>query len=103
MITDFYEYSVPELIHYLGERFKEYRLRACMTQKDVAEQAGITIATIHRIENGTANNISLGTFILLLKAVGMINNIGNLLPELPESPYLYKAEKKVQRIRHKKS
>jgi len=103
MKEDFYEYSVPELVRYLGSRFKEYRLRANMTQKEVAEQAGVTVTTIHRFENGAANNVSLGTFFLLLKAVGMIDNIGKLLPELPESPYLYKEEKKVQRIRHKKA
>lgn len=102
-MRDFYEYSVPELIHYLGERFKDYRLRARMTQKDVADQSGITVATIHRIENGLANNVSLGTFILLLKAIGMIGNIGGLLPDLPESPYTYKGERKIQRIRHKKA
>jgi hypothetical protein len=44
----------------------------------------------------------LGTFILLLKSIGQIYMLDELLPELPESPYLYKKEKKIQRIRHKK-
>lgn len=26
-MKDFYEYSTPELVHMLGERFKEYRMR----------------------------------------------------------------------------
>ena len=52
-MEDYYEYSIPELIRMLGTRFKDYRLRSNMTQKDVAEQAGITITTIHKFENGT--------------------------------------------------
>ncbi len=102
-MTDYYEYSIPELVKLLGERFKDYRLRSKMTQKDVAEQSGITINTIHKFENGTSGNMSIGTFLLLLKAVGCIENFDKLLPELPESAYLVKKEKKVQRIRHKQS
>lgn len=102
-MTDYYEYSVPELVRLLGGRFKEYRMRANLTQKEVAGQAGLTVATIHKFESGTATNVSLGTFLLLLKAIGQIDGVDELLPELPESPYLYKQEKKVQRIRHKKT
>lgn len=103
MIDDYYEYSAPELVRMLGLRFKEYRLRANLTQKEVAEMAGVSILTIHRFENGTVGNISLGTFLLLLKTVGCINDLDSLMPEQPESPYLYKEKnKKIQRVRHKK-
>ena len=98
-MADFYEYSTPELVRLLGSRFKEYRIRCNLTQKDVSEQSGIGLTTIHKFENG----ISLSTFIVLLKVVGQINTIDNLLPELPESPYLMrKDDKKVQRVRHSK-
>jgi transcriptional regulator with XRE-family HTH domain len=74
-----------------------------MTQKDVAEMSGLSVLTIHRFENGSAGNISLGTFLLLLKSVGCINDLDALMPEQPESPYLYKENnKKAQRVRHKK-
>ena len=46
-----------------------------MTQKDVSEQSGITITTIHKYENGTSGNMSLGTFLLLMKAIGQINTL----------------------------
>ena len=102
-MKDLYEYSTPELIHLLGERFKDYRLRAGMTQKDVAEQSGVTVITIHKFENGIANNLTLGTFILLIKALGRIDALDELLPELPESPYLQRGnDRKAQRIRHRK-
>ena len=100
-MTDFYEYSTPELVRLLGNRFKDYRMQCNLTQKEVAEQSGIGLTTIHKFENGTAGNLSLSTFILLLKVVGQINALNDLLPELPESPYLFrKEERKAQRIRH---
>lgn len=102
-MADFYEYSIPELVRLLGSRFKEYRMRCNLTQKEVAEQSGIGLTTIHKFENGTAGNVSLSTFILLLKVVGQINALDDLLPELPESPYLIRRnERKAQRIRHTK-
>ena len=100
-MVDFYEYSTPELVRLLGERFKEYRMRCNLTQKEVAEQSGIGLTTIHKFENGTANSLSLSTFILLLRVVGQVNALDDVLPELPESPYLVRREeKKAQRIRH---
>ncbi|MBP5496990.1 MAG: helix-turn-helix domain-containing protein [Bacteroidales bacterium] len=100
-MTDYYEYSIPELVLELGIRFKEYRMRSNMTQKDVAEQAGLTVNTIHKFENGRVPNLSLSTFLLLLKAIGCINGLDELMPKLPESTYLVKNDgKKVQRIRH---
>lgn len=102
-MSDLYEYSTPEIVRLLGQRFKEYRMRCNFTQKDVAERSGIGMTTIHKFENGTAGNISLSTFILLLKVVGQINALDYVMPELPESPYLIRKEdKKAQRIRHPK-
>ena len=95
-MADFYEYSTPELVRLLGSRFKEYRMRCNLTQKEVAEQSGIGLTTIHKFENGTANSLSL-----LLRVVGQVNALDDVLPELPESPYLVRREeKKAQRIRH---
>ena len=103
-MSDYSEYSAPEMVRMLGIRFKDYRLRASMTQKEVAEVTGLTIPTIQRFENGLSNNISLGTFLLLLKAVGCINGLDELMPEQPESLYLYNDnKKKAQRVRHKKT
>ena len=100
-MSDFYECSTPELVRLLGSRFKEYRMRCNLTQKEVAEQSGIGLTTIHKFENGTANSLSLSTFILLLRVVGQVNALDDVLPELPESPYLVRREeKKAQRIRH---
>ena len=100
-MADFYEYSTPELVRLLGSRFKEYRMRCNLTQKEVAEQSGIGLTTIHKFENGTAGSLSLSTFILLLRVVGQVNALDDVLPELPESPYLVRREeRRAQRRRH---
>lgn len=103
MKEDFSRCSVPDIVRMFGERFKDYRLRANLTQKEVAEASGLSVLTIHRFENGTAKNISFSTFLLLLKSVGSINDLNELMPEQPESPYLYKENhQKAQRVRHKR-
>lgn len=102
-MTDYYQYSTPEMVRLLGERFKDYRMRCDFTQREVAEQSGVGLTTIHKFENGTAGNLSLSTFILLLKVIGQVDALDDVLPELPPSPYLVrKEEKKAQRIRHAK-
>ena len=102
-MNDYYEYSIPELIKMLGARFKDYRLRSNMTQKEVSEQSGVSINAITKFENGTTGSMSMGTFLLLMKAIGQLEGLDEMMPELPESAYLVKGDKKVQRIRHKQS
>lgn len=101
-MDDYSDYSAPELVRMLGSRFKEYRLLANMTQKQVAEMSGVSVVSVSRFESGSVTNLSLASFLLLIKAVGCINDLNDLMPEQPVSPYLYKENKKKQRIRHKK-
>ena len=80
-MADLYEYSTPELGRFTGGyRFKEYRMRCNLTQKEVAELTGLGLTTIHKFENGTAGYLSLSTFLLLLKVVGQIDAINDVLP-----------------------
>lgn len=97
------EYSNSEIVQLLGERYKEYRVRVGLTQKEISEKTNVSVMTIHRFESGAATNIALGTIISLLRAIGMLENVDGLLPELPPSPYLLNDKKeKIQRVRHKK-
>ena len=82
-MADYYEYSIPELVQLLGTRFKNYRMRSNMTQKEVAERAGLTLNTVHKFENGLVPNLSISTFLLLMKAIGCIDGLDGLMPELP--------------------
>ena len=83
---EIYGKTNSELIMELGSRFKQYRLTYRMTQKEVAEQAGISLFTIKAFENGRAFNITMGSFIAMLRAIGFLEEVEKLLPELPPTP-----------------
>ena len=75
-----------------------------MTQKEVSQQSGISVITIRKFENGKLYNITLGTFIELLRAIGFMQGLDDVLPELPISPYELEKIKqgKRKRVRHAK-
>lgn len=75
---DIYEKSNPDFVLELGQRLREYRLMSRMTQKDVSEQAGVSVFTIRAFENGRAMNITMGNFIALLRAIGYLEEIEKL-------------------------
>jgi transcriptional regulator with XRE-family HTH domain len=100
-MTELTAFSTPEIVRLLGSRFKQYRLRRNLTQREVSELVGLSLTTIHKFENGTARNISLSTFVALLKVIGRVDSLSDILPELPESPYLVRrGDAAAQRIRH---
>lgn len=93
----------PEIVASLGKRFREYRMRMNLTRKEASELTTIGQTTLYKFETGQMTDISLVTLLKLLRLLGMEQNWEKLLPELPESPYLYIKDKKRQRIRHPKS
>lgn len=101
---ELYGKTNSELIMELGGRFKEYRIACRMTQKDVAERAGISLFTIKAFETGRLNNITMNSFAAMLRAIGFLEEMEKLLPELPPTPdmmeRLYK--NKPMRIRNGK-
>ena len=96
-------YSNPEIVRILGQRYRDYRLRVGLTQKEVADKTNVSVTTIHKFESGSSTDVSFGTLASLLRVIGLIDNVDALLPELFQSPYFVneKNEKK-QRVRHKK-
>lgn len=93
--------STPEIIRNLGLRFREYRMRLRMTRKEVAEAAAIGMTTLYKFESGNMTDISFSTLQRLLRVIGLERNWEELLPELPESPYMYNdRDHKIRRIRH---
>ena len=91
----------PDIIRNLGLRFRDYRMRLRITRKEVSVAARVGMTTLYKFESGNMTDISFGTVIRLLRAIGMVENWDALLPELPESPYMYyDNDKKIQRVRH---
>ena len=94
----------PEIIVELGRRFKEYRLTYRLTQKEAAEKAGVSLITLRQFENGKAYNINMGNFLALLRVVDCLEQMDDLMPEIPVSAYTMERimNKKPKRIRHGK-
>ena len=88
----------------LGIRFKEYRLTYRLTQKEAAEKAGVSLITLRQFENGKAYNINMGNFLALLRVVDCLEQMDDLMPEIPVSAYTMERimNKKPKRIRHGK-
>lgn len=99
-----YDLSDKDIIKELCKKIKQTRLSCCFSQKEMAEKCGLSIITIKRIESGIVEDITLGTLLKIMRISGTLENIVDLVPDLPESPYLInpKTGKKIQRINSKR-
>lgn len=68
----------------LGRRLELVRRSRRLSQEQLAEEAGIGVATLRRIEDG--NDSRLGSWLRVLKALDMTHAIDALLPEELRSP-----------------
>ena len=91
--------SNAELVAMLGERYKDYRIRAGKSQKEVAEFSGVSMFTVSQFENGSARNITLDSLFRMLRSIGMIDVVGKLLEPLPPSPIVMEKLDKERRER----
>jgi DNA-binding XRE family transcriptional regulator len=67
----------------LGERLKQARLNADMTQIEVADQAGVSRKAILNAEKGKGQ---LEVFIAILSALSLTSQLANFLPIQEISP-----------------
>ena len=93
-----------DIILMLSKRIKEYRLAARLSQKEMAEKSGVSLATISHFERGVSQNMTINNFISLLRVGGMENRLNDLLPELPMPPLALKIINKYipKHVRRKK-
>ncbi len=90
---DTYEYSNSELAAQLGERFRDYRSSLRLTQKQISQQSGVSVMTIVRFEKGQGNSIRLDNLIALLRAVQRLDDITEMIPDIPQSLYAKKRKR----------
>ncbi|HPE30244.1 MAG TPA: helix-turn-helix transcriptional regulator [Parvularculaceae bacterium] len=74
----------PAILKELGERLARIRKQQGLAQTDLAEEAGVGVATLRRIEGG--QDSQLESWLKLLKALDMTFAIDALLPENFNSP-----------------
>lgn len=102
---DIIDYTTnSDILALLALRIKEYRLAARLSQKELAEQSGVSQTTISHFEQGVSRNLTLANFISLLRALGQEQRLANILPELPMSPMALREIEKLipKRVRRNK-
>lgn len=77
--------SSDQIEDQLGERIEALRLSQNITQNELAKRAGVSRSTIVRLAT-PGKGISLDSFIRVLQALGVHQNLANLLPDPSISP-----------------
>lgn len=80
-------HTTKEYLQIIGKRVKEYRAYSGISQKELEEKTGISIRTISRLEAG--NSIQFDSFIKLLKALNLDENILLIIPDQSIRPSAY--------------
>lgn len=68
----------------LGSRIARYRLNRNMTQSALANEAGVSPLTVHRIEHGHSTQAL--NLIRILRALDLLENLAALIPAPVASP-----------------
>ena len=73
------------LLQLLGERLAQLRLAKNLTQGQLAEQAGLGLRTVQRLELG-ASATQLSGFLRVCRVLGLVERLDLLIPEAVASP-----------------
>jgi len=68
-----------------GERLTGARLARNLTQKELADQAGVSKRTVERLESGEVAT-QLSGFVRVCRALGWLEQLDALIPEMAPSP-----------------
>jgi len=76
---DFSIATSDQIEDFLCSQLKKIRLTRNFTQTQLAKESGVAIGTIRRLEEG--KSISLNTFIRIMMALDLQQNLESLLPD----------------------
>lgn len=95
--------SNDQLLQVVGERLTKLRLGRSLTQEQLAEEAGLGLRTIQRMESG-GTSTRLDGFLRVCRVLGVLDRLELLLPDPGPSPIdQLKLQGKVRRrVRHRK-
>jgi len=73
------------LLKAIGERLARLRLARNLTQQQLAQEAGVGVRTVQRLESGLAAT-QLSGFVRVCRALGLLDRLEIFLPETVPSP-----------------
>lgn len=73
------------LLTLIGQRLTQRRLAQNLTQQQLADQAGLGLRTVQRLEQGTAAT-QLSGFVRVCRVLGLVARFDLLVPETAPSP-----------------
>lgn len=91
-----------EALREAGKRLAQTRLSRNMTQKELAQRAGVSKRSLERLEAG-AGGLRLDVFFAVCGALGLMQGFETLVPEVQLSPQDILAKRKLpKRARQRK-
>jgi len=87
------------LLKLIGERLSQIRLSKNLTQEQLADQAGIGLRTVQRLELRAAAT-QLSSFVRVCRILGLVERFEVLIPEAAASPI---AQLKLQSRKRKRA
>ncbi len=95
-VKDSYVMTDRAIAGEIGHRINQIRLEQNISQKEIADNVGITVKTYRRIINGGGK---LETLIAVLRALGQLELVDSFIPESTFSPLELVKMRGKQRVR----
>lgn len=92
-----YGFSDEAIVAQICHKIKAMRRSCCVSQQEFAERSGVSIASVKRIEAGTVADLNICTLIKIMRACGVLEGFAELVPDVPESPFLIDSRTGVKR------
>ena len=83
-MVDIASWTDEAILGEIGARLQTERLNRNLTAQEIADRAGVSLATIYKVEQG--GNHSVRTLVRILRALDLVSRIEALLPDQGPSP-----------------
>lgn len=86
-MDDIYTLADPMIMKRIGEKLKKARLKQNITQMNLAEESGISLSTLKKMENGETS--SFDALLRMLRTLGFLDVLQPLIDEEQLTPNEY--------------
>ena len=100
-MTIYGDEKIGYILQELGNRIKEILIRRNMTQKELAQKAGVSFSTVVRIEKG--EGVNMENYMRVARVFDLLRNFNLLVPEQMQTPEdIFKGTPKRKRVHKRK-